>query len=96
MSLSILENQTNLTATGGWVVIKEDDRNFPKAIESLSHADARNLALNAAAKAGVASPRIGNIVRPYAVDQSGKEVLDQTEQQIDHYRANIQIVSGGL
>lgn len=92
MTLSVLEPVRH-DGTQGMVQIESDiTEDFSLAIQELQNGAAKNLAIEAAAKAGLADPRCSGMNQfPYPVDASGETVADPREQTITKYRIDIPV-----
>jgi hypothetical protein len=96
VGLQVVERGTDLSINGGRIILSSDKPKGDEALEELCSKEARDFALNAASRRGVASARVGGMSRPYPVDQEGQPVIDQLAQGVASYRVDIPISSSLL
>lgn len=73
-NFTIVEAECSFAAdrSAGVIVVESSNEDFPRAIEELASAEARQMAIGYAVTRGVADARQnGNVVGPYAINSEG-------------------------
>lgn len=94
MALSVIEAGTEHNGTAGVVILESDIAGppFTNAFAELGGGAARNMAIEVAAKAGLADPRCNGMNQaPYATDEKGDTISDPIKQKIHRYRVDISV-----
>lgn len=94
MTLSVIEAATEHDGTAGVVVLESDIDGppFTDAFAELNSSSAKNLAIETAAKGGLADPRCNGMAHsPYATDDKGEMITDAVKQRIHRYRVDIPV-----
>lgn len=104
MTISVADVQINGDNSGGTVVLESDLDNFSQAIMELNSGPTRQMAIRAAAEAGISSPRNATMsASPYPVDKEGCTLEKAAEGgapaviaagAIHRYRIDLQIQQG--
>lgn len=90
--IKVVESETQLTRQGGTVVL-EVEKLSEEGFEDLQGPKAAELALNHAAKNGVAVPGISGPISVYPMDKSGKPVESPEYTEIVAWRADVPVAS---
>ena len=77
--------------TRGYVTI-QSNLEGAAAIEDLRRAEARNMAIKAAAEKGLPDPRTELTLAPYAVDEQGATITNPKDQKVAAYRVDVPVV----
>lgn len=88
--LRVIEESTQLSESGGTIIV-ESDKAGADGYTEIADPSARNLAIQYAASRGVVGPGISGNVRPFPVDDSGREITDPRTQKLAAVRGEIPV-----
>ena len=92
MTLKVIKKASEVDTEKGIIVVESDHADAVRAYAELRGADARRLAITAAAADGLPDPRINGNVSSYPVNAKGKEIVAPGKQTGVRFRADIPVI----